>query len=165
MQELRPKDSIPFLRRVSADLQKSEAVRFLSQVDMPDTPTVDEHATDETPLHSPPRSPRRRSNSSARPLADNDISPREHTFVKTTFSKRTCPILYSSFIADPNYFNSHGMSRVLVERQEERGALRAVQPYLAFQVRSECAAHLRSSCPTALICSVCPEWEPRKCLL
>ncbi|KAF9047085.1 hypothetical protein BDZ89DRAFT_25562 [Hymenopellis radicata] len=80
--ELRPQDSIPFLRRVSADLQKSEAVRFLSQVDMPDTPAVSEHP-------DTPPSPRRRCNSSVPqgPMADNDISPREHTFVKTSFSK------------------------------------------------------------------------------
>ncbi|KAK0488943.1 STE/STE11/cdc15 protein kinase [Armillaria novae-zelandiae] len=88
--ELRPQDSIPFLRRVSADLQKSEAVRFLSQVEMPDTPPLGDHPHDDAVSGSPPR---RHSNSSARPLADNDISPREHTFVKTTFSKpMTCRV-------------------------------------------------------------------------
>lgn len=88
--ELRPQDSIPFLRRVSADLQKSEAVRFLSQVEMPDTPPLEEYSHDDAISGSPPR---RHSNSSARPLADNDISPREHTFVKTTFSKpMTCRV-------------------------------------------------------------------------
>ncbi|KAK0467032.1 STE/STE11/cdc15 protein kinase [Desarmillaria tabescens] len=71
-----------------ADLQKSEAVRFLSQVEMPDTP-LGEYPHDDAISGSPPR---RHSNSSARPLADNDISPREHTFVKTTFSKPLSPI-------------------------------------------------------------------------
>jgi len=32
-QDLRPQDSIPFLRRVSTDFQKSEALHFLSQID------------------------------------------------------------------------------------------------------------------------------------
>ncbi|ESK96507.1 cell division control protein [Moniliophthora roreri MCA 2997] len=77
--ELRPQDSIPFLRRVSADLQKSEAVRYLSQIEMPDGHRADD-----------PSSPtgRRISNTSMRPSLDNnEISPREHSFVKTTFSK------------------------------------------------------------------------------
>lgn len=82
-QELRPQDSIPFLRRVSADLQKSEVVRYLSQVRMPDSPSST-HAIDI------PTSPdgRRISDASVQPLADNDISPREHSFIKTSFSKR-----------------------------------------------------------------------------
>ncbi|KAJ7155370.1 Pkinase-domain-containing protein [Mycena crocata] len=78
--ELRPQDSIPFLRRVSADLQKSEAVRFLSQIDMPDSPVEG----DEPVSGSPPN--HRRVSLSTRPM-DQDISPREHSFVKTTFSK------------------------------------------------------------------------------
>lgn len=77
--ELRPQDSIPFLRRVSADLQKSEAVRFLAHIDMPESP-VD----GDVPVSSSP--PRRRISLSSRPM-DQDISPREHSFVKTTFSK------------------------------------------------------------------------------
>ncbi|KAJ6518809.1 Pkinase-domain-containing protein [Mycena sanguinolenta] len=78
--ELRPQDSIPFLRRVSADLQKSEAARFLSQIEMPDSPVE----TEQPVSGSPPN--RRISFSSTRPM-DQDISPREHSFVKTTFSK------------------------------------------------------------------------------
>ncbi|KAF7370599.1 Cell division control protein [Mycena sanguinolenta] len=78
--ELRPQDSIPFLRRVSADLQKSEAARLLSQIDMPDSPVESEQPVS----GSPPN--RRISFSSTRPT-DQDISPRDHSFVKTTFSK------------------------------------------------------------------------------
>ncbi|GLB41928.1 putative STE STE11 cdc15 protein kinase [Lyophyllum shimeji] len=80
--ELRPQDSIPFLRRVSADLQKSEFVRYLSQIDMPETPTPEgpTRMDDKAKAHRPPEV-------SILPLADNDISPREHSFVKTTFSK------------------------------------------------------------------------------
>ncbi|KAJ7285231.1 kinase-like domain-containing protein [Mycena rebaudengoi] len=81
--ELRPQDSIPFLRRVSADLQKSEAVRFLSQIDMPDSPAShDGHSSaDDHISGSPPRV-----SISSRPM-DQGISSREHSFVKTTFSK------------------------------------------------------------------------------
>ncbi|KAF7308778.1 Cell division control protein [Mycena kentingensis (nom. inval.)] len=77
--ELRPQDSIPFLRRVSADFQKSDAVRFLSQIDLPDSP----HDSEEQISSSPPG---RRISFSSRPI-DTDISPRDHSFVKTTFSK------------------------------------------------------------------------------
>ncbi|KAL0065795.1 Protein kinase of the Mitotic Exit Network [Marasmius tenuissimus] len=79
--ELRPQDSIPFLRRVSADLQKSGAVRYLAQIEMPDS----DHRADDLVSGSPPR--RRISNTSMRPSMDSEISPREHSFVKTTFSK------------------------------------------------------------------------------
>ena len=88
LQELRPQDSIPFLRRVSADLQKSEAVRVLSQIEMPETPLSESPQRDDVMVGTPPG--RRFSNSSTRPPPDNDISPREHSFVKTTFSKRRC---------------------------------------------------------------------------
>ena len=87
MQELRPQDSIPFLRRVSTDFQKADVVRYLSQLDM----------SDSSPISASPRhkdefgiilpTERRISHSSIPPL-DNDISPREHSFVKTTFGKR-----------------------------------------------------------------------------
>ncbi|KAJ7672369.1 hypothetical protein DFH06DRAFT_91381 [Mycena polygramma] len=76
---LRPQDSIPFLRRVSADLQKSEAVRFLSQIEMPDSPMEGEELLSSSP-------PGRRISLSSRPM-DQDISSREHSFVKATFSK------------------------------------------------------------------------------
>lgn len=44
--ELRPQDSIPFLRRVSTDLAKSEGVRFLGAIDMPRS---DSQASDRPP--------------------------------------------------------------------------------------------------------------------
>ena len=75
-QDLRPQDSIPFLRRVSADLQKSEAIRYLAKIEMqePERSTPD--------VVSGPG--RKRFSSDI-----ETISPREHSFVKTTFSKRT----------------------------------------------------------------------------
>ncbi|KAF9808202.1 hypothetical protein IEO21_07944 [Rhodonia placenta] len=79
--ELRPQDSIPFLRRVSADYQnqKSEALRYLAQLEMPD-PEKASSPERVRPDGSPSR--RRMSN-------DPDaISPREHSFVRTTFGKR-----------------------------------------------------------------------------
>lgn len=82
-QDLRPQDSIPFLRRVSADMQKSEAIRYLSQIEMPDNDrsTPDNRSrSDEVAPNSPIR--RRLSND------PDPISPREHSFVKTTFGKR-----------------------------------------------------------------------------
>lgn len=82
--DLRAQDSIPFLRRVSADLQKSEAIRYLAQIEMPDTPerSTPEHRPrlEELICGSPPKK---------RPSIDAiSMSPREHSFVKTTFAKR-----------------------------------------------------------------------------
>ncbi|KAJ7577053.1 STE/STE11/cdc15 protein kinase [Mycena floridula] len=64
--KLRPQDSIPFLRRVSADLHKSDVTRYLPQFELAETPTTEEFVSG-----SPPN---RRLSS-------------EHSFVKTTFSK------------------------------------------------------------------------------
>ncbi|KAJ3839692.1 Pkinase-domain-containing protein [Lentinula raphanica] len=81
--QIRPQDSIPFLRRVSADFQKSEVVRYLSQIEMPDS-TSEHPRSDDNISGSPPG--RRMSNASMRHPVD-EISPRDHSFVKTTFSK------------------------------------------------------------------------------
>jgi len=82
-QELRRQDSIPFLRRVSAEYQKTEAVRFLPPLEIPDSPVPETPQGDGFTPGSPSR---RLSNSIAR---DQDpISPREHSFVKTIFGKR-----------------------------------------------------------------------------
>ncbi|KAG5641912.1 hypothetical protein DXG03_003979 [Asterophora parasitica] len=83
--ELRPQDSIPFLRRVSADLQKSEVVRYLSQMEMPESLTAETSTRGHEKGKASPLG--RTSELPIRPLADNDMSPREHSFVKTTFSK------------------------------------------------------------------------------
>ncbi|KAF7308545.1 Cell division control protein [Mycena chlorophos] len=78
--ELRPQDSIPFLRRVSADLQKSDAARFFAQLDVPESPIEGEEHVSSSP-------PGRRVSFSSRPPLDTEISSRDHSFVKTTFSK------------------------------------------------------------------------------
>ncbi|KZT20097.1 hypothetical protein NEOLEDRAFT_1151562 [Neolentinus lepideus HHB14362 ss-1] len=92
--ELRPQDSIPFLRRVSADMHKqsSEAVqRYLAGIDIPKpSPTSGEFfsSPDEFITGSPPK--RAMSNTPTTPISQHDsdsIGPREHSFVKTTFSK------------------------------------------------------------------------------
>ncbi|KAF9038435.1 hypothetical protein BJ165DRAFT_1614013 [Panaeolus papilionaceus] len=84
LQELRPQDSIPFLRRVSTDLQKVDVVRYLAGLDVPDSPIS--ASPGRRAEASPAPVGRRTSMSSVRPM-DSEISPREHTFVKTTFSK------------------------------------------------------------------------------
>ena len=88
IQELRPQDSIPFLRRVSTDFQKSDVVRYLSQLDMPDSSPVSASPKHKEDLGQISPTGRRPSHSSVYPPLDNDISPREHSFVKTTFGKR-----------------------------------------------------------------------------
>lgn len=97
---IRPKDSIPFLRRVSQDLQqRPDAVRFLHVGDGPrsdsrasDRPRRSEDrpaspATSGTP-GSPPK--QRLSTGPATPKSpESDVSiDREHTFVGTEFKKR-----------------------------------------------------------------------------
>lgn len=49
---------------------------------------VDDIPNDSAPI-------RRASNTPVHPMADNDITPREHSFVKTTFSKRTLIFIYN----------------------------------------------------------------------
>ncbi|KAM5534674.1 hypothetical protein V8D89_011686 [Ganoderma adspersum] len=78
--ELRPQDSIPFLRRVSADMQKSKAIHFLADIGQQGSDPI---AVDRRTSLDQPSSP-------ARPRLSNGqdaISPREHSFVKTTFGK------------------------------------------------------------------------------
>lgn len=95
VQDLRPQDSIPFLRRVSADIQKSDVVRFLSKGEFPESPTASEFPYSKdfvsSPSPLPPSSPvgKRASNASMRPpQSDSEHAPGDHNFVKTTFSKR-----------------------------------------------------------------------------
>ena len=87
-QALRKQDSIPFLHGVSAEYQKSEAACMPSQ---PDTPG------DNSPRPNgfvPPSPSSRRLSSTSR---DHDpISPREHSFVRTTFSKCACFLVMDS---------------------------------------------------------------------
>ena len=88
VQDLRPQDSIPFLRRVSADYNKTD-IRFLlasnNEFAEPKTLVRDETLRIEEPAHTnpPPSSP-------PRPMGQDSDNPavQEHSFVKTTFSKR-----------------------------------------------------------------------------
>ena len=54
-QDLRPQDSIPFLRRVSADLHKNEAVRHLAALDIVDPPLPERPRLEEIMSGSPRR--------------------------------------------------------------------------------------------------------------
>ncbi|KAF8906289.1 kinase-like domain-containing protein [Gymnopilus junonius] len=101
LKELRPQDSIPFLRRVSTDLHKSDAVRILSQLEISDSQVSGSPKRDDFGYGKISPTGRRPSTSSLRPL-DNEISPREHTFVKTTFSKRK---FYFLFLLSMNLAN------------------------------------------------------------
>ncbi|KAF9006142.1 hypothetical protein BDQ17DRAFT_1423841 [Cyathus striatus] len=90
LKDLRPQDSIPFLRRVSADVQKMDVVKYITQFDMTNSPTseVGSRSPPVSPISpSTPNNDRRISDASIKALDNNDISPREHSFVKTTFSK------------------------------------------------------------------------------
>ncbi|KAF9240655.1 hypothetical protein BU15DRAFT_73886 [Melanogaster broomeanus] len=80
LKEIRPQDSIPFLRRVSTDLQKK---------DLPETPAREE---------LPSSSNRKLSFGLPSPLPDDTpFTPRDHTFVKTTFGKpMTCRVCLGS---------------------------------------------------------------------
>jgi hypothetical protein len=98
--DLRPQDSIPFLRRVSADLQKNDAARHLiASLDLVDASSPVSEFTrvgggsDDMILSSSPGHVSFASASPGNvpevPQAECDLfDMREHTFVKTTFSKR-----------------------------------------------------------------------------
>ncbi|KAL4248085.1 hypothetical protein ABKN59_007801 [Abortiporus biennis] len=82
--DLRYQDSIPFFRRVSADIQKSDAMRLFVQMDIPDSEksTPDSRPRLDSFMSGSPSRPR--------PSMDPDsvsISPRDHSFVKTSFGR------------------------------------------------------------------------------
>ncbi|KAH9913912.1 uncharacterized protein B0H18DRAFT_1047052 [Fomitopsis serialis] len=87
--ELRPQDSIPFLRRVSADYhaQKADVMRYLAGVEMPER--LESDRASPALSSSPDKRPRVDvSPATRRPSNDPDhFSPREHSFVRTTFGK------------------------------------------------------------------------------
>jgi hypothetical protein len=68
---------------VSTDLHKSDAVRYLSQMEISESPGSASPKRDDlgTPIG------RQTSMASVQAVERNEFSPREHTFVKTTFSK------------------------------------------------------------------------------
>ncbi|KAG8956486.1 hypothetical protein FRC03_010787 [Tulasnella sp. 419] len=72
LKELRPQDSVPFLRRVSVDLQKVDIARFSQQ----------NFSRDEFTSETPPIQP-----TTELPPSEPEFITRPHSFVKTTFSK------------------------------------------------------------------------------
>ncbi|KAH9940903.1 Pkinase-domain-containing protein [Epithele typhae] len=85
LQVFRRQDSIPFLRRVSADMQKSKVIRYLADIEkqVSDPAPADRRTSFELPSPSVQSTP-------GRPRMSNSgesFSPREHSFVKTTFGK------------------------------------------------------------------------------
>lgn len=87
LKELRPQDSIPFLRRVSTDLKKTD-VAYVASMDINriESPFSVASVQEETS-----KSPRRRLSSGPSPpiplLEDTPFTPRDHSFIKTTFGK------------------------------------------------------------------------------
>ncbi|KAF8058180.1 protein kinase [Lyophyllum atratum] len=92
--ELRPQDGFPLLRR--ADLRESVFVQHRSQMSIPHTQTskasarVGEKGKASSLGHLAPNVP-------MHPEADNDISPREHSFEKTTFNRCSLFLEYANF--------------------------------------------------------------------
>ncbi|KAN0138154.1 hypothetical protein V8E53_004043 [Lactarius tabidus] len=92
--DLRPPDSIPFLRRVSADLQKNGVVRHLMANLELDSPTPQYVLEGDMAMLSSLPGHRSFTGSASpvppeAPQTDADLFEiREHTFVKTTFSKQ-----------------------------------------------------------------------------
>ncbi|KAI6041286.1 hypothetical protein EDC04DRAFT_2893262 [Pisolithus marmoratus] len=95
--ELRPQDSVPFLRRVSVDLQKTDATKLLAHIGslIVETPVPETSAQEESPKSS---SKRRPSLMAISPLSgDASFNPRDHSFVKTTFGKpMVCRVCHGS---------------------------------------------------------------------
>ena len=122
--ELRPQDSIPFLRRVSADLQRSEAVRLLADVDAlrlesrqterKDMPVESSMIGNARRSTDSPRPPLHRSSNGPSSVKFENESPlvREHSFVKTSFSRceyyfiREIGSFANSSVSQPFYVGS-----------------------------------------------------------
>lgn len=89
LKDLRPQDSIPFLRRISTDFQKTE-VAYLASMDINrvESPFSESVASVQ---EEPSKSPRRRlSRELSSPISlpdDTPFTPRDHSFIKTTFGK------------------------------------------------------------------------------
>ncbi|KAH7105802.1 hypothetical protein BKA62DRAFT_612758 [Auriculariales sp. MPI-PUGE-AT-0066] len=92
--ELRPQDSIPFLRRVSADLHKADLSRHWSGLSNLDIPALDSpHAPFMSDAHDLSSSPVARLFGT--PLESEMSLPRAHSFIKTTFAKTmTCQVCH-----------------------------------------------------------------------
>jgi serine/threonine protein kinase len=86
LQELRPQDSIPFLRRVSVELAKSEGrgltLDTREPISLTDSPRQSNEAGNRTPVSNSQHAP-------LTPLSPNspDGLVRNHSFIKTTFGR------------------------------------------------------------------------------
>lgn len=90
IQDLRPQDSIPFLRRVSADLQRADVTRpYSNQAHGKESPDIENIPLPDQLSNSPTH---RVSNDQRIPFAaptdaEGTNASGQHTFVKTSFSK------------------------------------------------------------------------------
>lgn len=84
LKELRLQDSIPFLRRVSTDLQKTDIVHLASM-------DINRIESPSSVQEEPSKSPRRRlSSGPSSPISlpeNTPFTPMDHSFIKTTFGK------------------------------------------------------------------------------
>ena len=162
--ELRPQESIPFLRRVSTDLQKAEGIRFLGV----DVPRSDSQASDRAKQRTedrsispgvnfggqsgtPPPPPKRLSNGPASPVSREDEPlqvPRDHSFIKTVFGKRTFfhyyYLLLIVVIDCANCVDSCSLSSLYADCQEAGRSLRRVYFNCAFELHPQCPSYLWS---------------------
>ncbi|KAG6332197.1 hypothetical protein ID866_6890 [Astraeus odoratus] len=84
LKDLRPQDSIPFLRRVSTDLHKADVTKLLAHVDVP----IIEAPASESASQELPTPVKRRPSITPTSLPDDtSFTPLDHTFIKTTFAK------------------------------------------------------------------------------
>ncbi|KAG2157725.1 uncharacterized protein EDB93DRAFT_1078401 [Suillus bovinus] len=87
LKELRPQDSIPFLRRVSTELQKTD-LAYVASVDIN---RIESPFSVASVQEEPSESPRRRlSSGPSSPISlpqHTSFTPRDHSFIKTTFGK------------------------------------------------------------------------------
>jgi len=87
LQELRPQESIPFLRRVSTDLQRTDVTKLLAHVGVP---IAEAPASEAVPQEEVSRPPTPRPSIVPVPTLPDEttFTPRDHTFIRTTFGKR-----------------------------------------------------------------------------
>ena len=163
LQDLKAQDSIPWIRRISADFQKNAGIRYLSHLETPDSP-----------LSASPKEHlgfmgRRTSASSVGKPSDGEFSPREHSFVKTTFSKRTFLSSFHGALGRLNlifkYNSSDDLPSLSLGREEGSTDLRTVQPHLTRQMRTQRPAHMRSPRAAPPLRAIRGEGQPCERLL
>jgi hypothetical protein len=139
-------------------LQKNDIMRYLSQMDGSESSTPDILLRSDESSSSPSNGRRLSST-----LHDNDgISPREHTFVKTTFSKgKFISSYHSPVLKDYSPF-SYDLQSLLARCEEECRFVRPVQSNCTLQMLQSCTPNLRSARSAVAIRTICRAGKPNK---